>query len=433
MQKRSLTRLSVAPGAAGAIGVADALRDALAGVGPAIAPIPSGPAQYVDRIEAAIRPDDRRAQLESNAVAVVLATSGSLGEPRGVLLTGEALLAAARSTAAYLGPPARWVLALPVHHIGGLQVLVRSHLAGLPPIPLDSIGGGGPFMAAEFVNASRAARAMADVDGSALRTALVPTQLARILQSGPAGIAALQCYDTVLLGGAAVPAQLRSRCCDLGIKLIATFGMTETCGGCVYDGQSLRDVAVRISNVDERGHGRIDLAGPQLAAGYRLRPELTDRHFRDGWYLTSDRGYLTEAGLVVTGRADDLVQVGGESVSVAAVEDAVRSHPSVTEAAVVAMPCDELGARLVAFVVAIGGKESDTPQLAAALTATVIDTLGASSRPRAVRVVTTLPQLPTGKIDRMKLRGWARTSRGTGSTSDSAVGAPGAQSPRTAG
>ena len=412
MRQRPLTRLSVVPGAIGALAVADALRDALAGSGPAIAPIPVGPAQYVDRIAAAIRPDDPQSPLESDEVAVVLATSGSVGQPRGVLLSGEALLAAARSTAAYLGAPARWLLALPVHHIGGLQVLVRSHLAGLPPIPLDSIGGGGPFIAAEFANASRAARAIADIDGSALRTALVPTQLARILDSGPAGVAALRSFDTVLVGGAAVPPTLLSRCDDLRIALIATYGMTETCGGCVYDGQPLRDVGIRICGVDARGHGRIELTGPQLAFGYRLRPELTAQHFCDGAYLTSDRGYLTDGGLFVTGRDDDLVQVGGEGVSVSAVEAAIQTCAQVAAAAVVALPCDELGARLVAFVVeekavADSGAGSDSGRdarpLPVALTATVVELLGAAARPREVRIVRDLPELPNGKLDRVAL------------------------------
>lgn len=411
MQTRPLTRLSVTPGAIGALAVADALGDALADVGPALAPIPVGPAQYVDRIVGAIQPDDPHAPLESDDVAVVLATSGSLGDPRGVLLSSAALLAAARATSDYLGAPARWVLALPVHHIGGLQVLVRSHLAGLPPIPLDSIGGGGPFTASEFANASRAARAIADVDGSALRTALVPTQLARILDFGPAGVVALQCYDTVLVGGAALPAQLSQHCDGLGIAVTTTYGMTEMCGGCVYDGQPLRDIAVRICDVDERGHGRIELAGAQLANGYRLRPELTAQHFRDGRFLTSDRGYLVDACLVVIGRVDDIVQVGGESASLSAVEDAVRSHRLVAEAAVVAVECDELGARLVAFVVPIDGggldAQPDARLLASAVTSLVADTLGAASRPRVVRIVAELPQLPTGKVDRLALRNMA--------------------------
>lgn len=407
MQTRTLTRLSVTPGAIGALDVADALSDALTGDGPAIALIPAGPASYVDRITAAIRPDDPNAPLESAEVAVVLTTSGSAGKPRGVLLTAAALTAAAHSTARYLGAPARWVLALPVHHIGGLQVLIRSRQAGLPPIPLESIGGGGHFSPAEFVNASRAARSIADTDGSALRTAIVPTQLARILRHGEPGLRALQCFDTVLIGGGPIPPELLARCRQLGIPAIITYGMTEMCGGCVYDGQPLQDITVCLADVDGRGRGRIELAGPQVALGYRLEPELTMSHFRDGRFLTSDCGYFGDAGLIVTGRVDDHVQVGGESVSLRAVEEVVQSDPRVAEVAVVAVPCEDLGARLIAFVVGAKPPGQDPPtdaQLCASIPGIVRGALGAGARPRTVTLLPELPELPNGKIDRTALR-----------------------------
>ena len=118
-------------------------------------------------------------------------------------------------------------MALPAHHVAGLQVLVRAHLSGIPPIPLDSIGGAGHFSAIEFANATRAARAIADSDGAQLRTALVPTQLARIVEPRPASQrCALSAYDTILIGGAAAAHGLVARATSLGARIVTTYGMT---------------------------------------------------------------------------------------------------------------------------------------------------------------------------------------------------------------
>lgn len=413
MAPRRLTRLTVAAGPDGVLDLAAALPDALAGVGSALAPVPAGPAGYVARVLAAVRPDDDGAPLETDDVAVVVTTSGSMGEPRGVLVSGAALIASAKATDRRLGGPARWVLALPVHHIAGLQVLVRSHLSGIPVVPLDSVGGAGRFAAAEFANATRAARAMADVDGAPLRTALVPTQLARILELGNAARNCLSAYDTVLLGGAAAPAGLVSRATEAGAQIVATYGMTETCGGCVYDGFPLAGAAVNISEPDDNGVGRIELLGPMVASGYRLRPDLTAAGFGRGVHYTSDLGRLDGADrLVVTGRIDDVVQVGGIGVSIAAVEAAVQSHPAVVEAAVVAIPADELGSAITAFVVVnrveANRLDESTDALGKQIMNRAANQLGAEARPRRVVILDSLPNLPTGKIDRDQLRGWSR-------------------------
>ena len=316
---------------------------------------PAGPPEYVDRILAAVRPDDPSAPLEDDDVAVVVATSGVNGRTRGVLLPGSALIASAKATDTRLGGPSRWVMALPAHHVAGLQVLVRAHLSGIPPIPLDTVGGAGHFSAQEFANATRAARAIADSDGAQLRTALVPTQLARIVELGPAAADALGAYDTILIGGAAAAYGLVARATSLGARIVTTYGMTETSGGCVYDGTPLAGVAVRIVDADDSGVGRIELAGPTVARGYRLRPELTEAAFASGMHRTSDRGRIDQHNrLVVVGRVDDVVQVGGINVSVAAVEGAVQEHPMVAEAAVVAVADDQWGSKITAFVVANG-------------------------------------------------------------------------------
>ncbi len=405
MAARELTRLTVEPGPDGVLALAAELPAAINGEGPALAPLPAGPPEYVDRILTAVRPDDPSAPLEDDDVSIVVATSGSMGEPRGVLLPGSALIASAKASNSRLGGPSRWVMALPAHHVAGLQVLVRAHLSGIPPIPLDSVGGAGHFSAVEFANATRAARAIADSDGAQLRTALVPTQLARIVELGPQASDALSAYDTILVGGAAAAHGLIARATSLGARIVTTYGMTETSGGCVYDGTPLAGVAVRIADADEAGVGRIELAGPTVARGYRLRPDLTQAAFGAGVHRTSDRGMIDSKNrLVVVGRIDDVVQVGGINVSVAAVEAAIQDHPMVAEAAVVATDDDQWGAKITAFVVASGSDSIGVDQLVASVIEQAANVLGAESRPRDVIVMTSLPTMPTGKIDREQLR-----------------------------
>lgn len=408
METRALTRLSVEPGQAGVLALAAALPDALNGIGSALAPIPTGPDKYVERVLAAVKPDDPRSPLESDDVAVVVTTSGSMGEPRGVLLPASALTAAARASDEFLGGPALWVVALPIHHIAGLQVLVRSYLAGREAVALDSIDGGGRFSAEEFAATSHVAHALADSDGCPLRTAIVPTQLARILALGNVGIDALREYETVLVGGAAAPSSLLGQAAKVGVNVVATYGMTETSGGCIYNGKPLSGVTVSITDPDERGVGRIELSGPMVARGYRLRPELTESAFGPGVHRTSDVGRMREGKLVVCGRLDDVVHVGGVNVSIAAVESRIRQLPGVADAAAVAIPDEQWGAHVAAFVVPIGAHGAAPGEVGTDLRESiktgVAGALGAEARPRTVIVLDTLPTLPTGKVDREHLR-----------------------------
>mgnify|MGYP006324179589 FL=1 len=405
MSARELTRLTVEPGPDGVLALAAELPMAISGEGPALAPLPAGPPDYVDRIVAAVRPDDPSAPLEHNDVAVVVATSGSMGEPRGVLLSGSALIASAKASDSRLGGPSRWVMALPAHHVAGLQVLVRAHLSGIPPIPLDSVGGAGHFSAVEFANATRAARAIADSDGAQLRTALVPTQLARIVELGPSASDALTAYDTILIGGAAAAHAPIARATRRGPRTATTAGGTGPAAGRTPPRNRLAGVAVRVSDTDADGIGRIELSGPTVARGYRLRPDLTATGFGPALHRTSDRGKIDKDNrLVVVGRIDDVVQVGGINVSVAAVEAAVQEHAMVAEAAVVATDDDQWGSKVTAFVVATDADSLPATQLGASIVERVANALGAESRPRDVVIMSSLPTLPTGKVDREQLR-----------------------------
>jgi o-succinylbenzoate---CoA ligase len=222
-------------------------------------------------------------------------------------------------------------------------------------------------------------------------TALVPTQLTRLLADGGDGLRALRGFDAVLLGGAATPGALLVRAFDAGVTVVTTYGMTETAGGCVYDGVPLTGVGVRIG-VGER----IELSGPMLASGYRLRPEETAATFAGGWFRTDDLGRLHRDGsLEVLGRADDVINTGGLKVSAAVVERVLTAQHGVVEACVVGLPDREWGQVIAAAVV-----PAAEPPDEATLLAAVRLSLGGAAVPKVLRFVGELPLYGPGKVDR---------------------------------
>ncbi|MGY1749149.1 o-succinylbenzoate--CoA ligase [Modestobacter sp. SYSU DS0511] len=355
-----------------------ALRAALEGDSPlAVLPAGDGPAAVAREV---LRPDE---PLEPGTDLVVV-TSGSTGGGKGVLLSAAALRASAAATLDRLGGPGSWLLALPVSAVGGLQVLVRSALAGREPVVL---GRGEPLAVA-------AARLPA---GDRRYTSLVPTQLRRYLAEEPD---ALTSFDAVLVGGAATDAALLAEARAAGVRVRTTYGMSETAGGCVYDGVPLDGVSVRVAD-------GIELAGPVLAHGYRRDPAATAAAFHDGWFRTRDAGTLSADGvLTVHGRLDDVVISGGVNVSPQAVEAALREHPSVADAVVTGLTDPEWGQRVVAAVVPAPGAAPELAQLRP----WVADRLGAAAAPKDLHLIDAVPTLHTGKPDR---RGVARTLRGT--------------------
>jgi len=376
-------------GPAAVPGLLDALGDALAGSGPALLPLPADPAAAA-RLRAAAHVEEP----VDAGTALVLATSGSTGEAKAVELGGAALTASARATAARLGGHGRWLLALPLEHVAAWQVLVRSAVAGTEPAVVPP---GDPGALAEGV-------AALDDGGAGRRYAsLVPTQLARALEV-PAATAALARLDAVLLGGAAAPAPLLARAADAGVRVVRTYGSTETSGGCVYDGAPLDGVEVALDD-----DGRVLLRGPVLATGYRGRPDLAAEAFvqRGGrrWYATSDLGALDAEGrLSVLGRLDDVLVTGGRKVAPLAVERVLADLPGVADALVVGVPDPEWGQRVVALVVPVTGAAA--PSLDA-VRAAVRARLGAASAPRDVLVVEAVPLRGIGKPDRRAAAGLA--------------------------
>lgn len=308
---------------------------------------------------------------------LVVRTSGSTGAPKEVVLSHAAVLASATATHERLGGPGQWLLDLPTSGVAGLQVLVRSTLAGTDPV-----------LAVEHEDLASAVAAMT---GRRRYASLVPTQLHRLDAAGQLGV--LAGLDALLVGGAAADPDLLDRARDAGVTVVRTYGMSETCGGCVYDGWPLRDVRVHIDDA-----GQVHLAGPVLFDGYGAAP-------REGeWFATSDRGSLDAAGrLTVLGRTDDVVLSGGVSVPLPAVERAVTSLPGVRTAAVVGVPDAEWGTRVVAYVVPDDAVCLDGLRLDEVRDGVEASGLQRTWAPRQVVLVDGLPLLPGGKVDRLRL------------------------------
>jgi O-succinylbenzoic acid--CoA ligase len=378
----------------------EVLAAALDGTGPAILPLdPDLPRPRLTAMLDAFAPSaiESSEGLERNAsappgdlpaggvgpdTALVIATSGSTGQPKGTELSAAALLASASASLRRIGANEgeRWLCCLPAFHIAGIQVLVRSLLAGADPVVVSRLEPG-----------TLAASGCAHV-------AVVPTQLRRLVDADDD----LTAVRTVLLGGAAPGAGLVDAARAVGARVVTTYGMSETCGGCVYDGVPLDDVSVDIG-----ADGRIRIAGPVLFSGYRLRPDLTAAA-RDGrWFVTSDLGAVGPSGeLLVRGRADDVINTGGEKVVAAEVEAALGSCAGVREAAVVGQPDPEWGEVVTAVVVPA---DPSAPPLLADVRAHVRARLPGYAAPAALVLMPELPMLPSGKPDRAALR--ARTAR----------------------
>lgn len=396
----------------------DLLSAALDGTGPAVAPLAAGlPDPVLRRLLGALAPAAIETaegttafpsgQPVADDTAVVIATSGSTGEPKAVELRGEALLASARASLRRIGarPGERWLCCLPPAHIAGIQVLVRSLLAGVPPVTCPA--------------SDPEALLRAIGEGGAQHASLVPTQLQRLLDSTPAGghggRAAVSRLRTILLGGAAAPPGLLTAARDAGARVVTTYGMSETCGGCVYDGVPLDGVDVDIDAAGAGGRGRIRIAGPVLFSGYRLRPDLTAAATDGRWFLTSDIGSIgAQRRLRVHGRADDVINTGGYKVLPAEVTAAVSTHPGVRDAAVIGLPDREWGERVTVVVVPA---DPGAPPALADLRDHVGSQLPGYAAPQQLVLVGQIPALASGKPDLAALKARLREQSGTRSVS----------------
>lgn len=401
---RVLTAVTVPPGMGGILKLASVVGPALDGTGPAIAPMAASPEFVLTQTLQALRPDNPAFPLESNDIAIVSATSGSTGTPRGVLLSQQALVASATAFGKRFGTNNRWVVSMPAHRIAGIMVLVRSWLHNSPFEIDPSVGGARTFEAAAFAATTMRAVRESNSDGRSLMVSLVPTQIARLLESGSVGIEALQSYDLVLSGAAATPQPLLNRLRELGIKVSVSYGMTETCGGCVFDGRPLDGVNISLGTKDDIEPGRVTISGAVAASGYRLRPDLDAVSFISGQVQTHDVGKLDSSGLLhILGRLDDVVTVGGVNVALSAVESLIRHHPAIEDVAVIDLQDELWGSIPIAYVVT-GNHISNTSNLISEIQSTIRDQISRAAVPRTVQFVTSLPMLDSGKIDRISLR-----------------------------
>lgn len=355
------------------------LREALSGAGPALWLHPAGTAPSVGR------PLDLNDDEQSDPTAVCITTSGSTGAAKSVLLSTGALLASAAATHDRLGGSGQWLLALPAYHVAGLQVLVRSLIAGTRP----AVAEPGQFTPSSFV------AAVAQMSATRTRyTSLVPTQLVRLLSDVQA-IASLRTFRAVLIGGAGTPSALLAKARDAGIAVVTTYGMSETCGGCVYDERPLDGVEVRLDSE------RVLLGGPVLARGYLGDPVRTAGAFVDvdgsRWFRTDDAGRFGFGRLVVLGRLDDMIVSGGVNVAPAPIEGLLHEWPQIREACVVGVPDPQWGHRVAAAIVLTAGLTA--PSLTQVRTR-VRAALGSASAPRQLTVLPELPVHGPGKPDR---------------------------------
>ncbi|KJK13863.1 AMP-dependent synthetase [Terrabacter sp. 28] len=386
----SMTALQLLPVPAGpdVLDVLPALENALTGRSPVLPYAAADAPPSVPSHDPSDLPD---------GLAVAIGTSGSTGRPKRALLTAEALERSAWATHQVLGGSGAWLLAMPAHHIAGLQVLLRSVAAGVSPTVLDLRDGFSP-------RAFAAAAAAVRPTGSARRryTSLVPTQLTRLVDD-PEGLEALRGFDGVLVGGAATPGALVERARDAGVNLSLTYGMSETAGGCVYDGTPL---PVSRIHVDNDRH--VVLGGDTVAHGYLGGPVLSRDAFTvdlDGvrWFRTDDLGHFDDDGLlVIDGRADDVINTGGLKVNPGVVEDAMSRHlDDVLDVVVVGLPDPEWGESVCAAVTLVDPTgHLTTGQVRERLRGILPD----AALPRRVLVLPAIPQRGPGKPDRSAIR-----------------------------
>lgn len=291
--------------------------------------------------------------------ALVMATSGTTGQPKGVVLTHAAIEASARATSARLDVDPdrhRWLACLPLSHIGGFSVITKALYTDTPLTLL-------PGFDADLVKANA---------GPHVLVSLVATALGRT----PADL-----FHTVVLGGASPPP-------DLAGNVVTTYGLTETGSGVVYDGIPLEGVEVRFD------HGEVLLRGPMLLRAYRDGSVPLDA---EGWFRTGDAGELAGGRLHVAGRIGDLIVTGGENVWPLPVETAIKGHPAVADAAVAGRPDPEWGQRVVAWVVP---QHPASPPTLGELRDLVGERLPRFAAPRQLVLVEELPKTALGKVRR---------------------------------
>jgi O-succinylbenzoic acid--CoA ligase len=303
-------------------------------------------------------------------IAAIVESSGSTGTPKRISISTNALLHAARAGQERLGPQGQWLLALPINFIAGQQVLVRSLLADAQPVIMNTAM---PFTADAFL------RSTLLMSHENRYTSLVPFQLAKLVaqaQSDEVLLAALRSFRAIVVGGQSTPSELREKAIDLGLKVIISYGMTETAGGCVFDGIPLDGVRLKIAP-----DSRLLISGKTLAED------------QDDWIFTNDLAELSADGkLNIIGRADRVIISGGLKLSLERVEYLGSELAGVEEIAAVSLPDQSFGERVgIAYI--------GSPEVADDIANQLAHLLGPAGKPVRVIRVDKLPKLLTGKTD----------------------------------
>jgi O-succinylbenzoic acid--CoA ligase len=343
--------------------------------------------------------------LDLEQIQGIVFTSGTTGHPKGAMLSYGNHFWSATASAFRLGtqPDDRWLVCMPLYHVGGLAIIMRCCLYGTTVVLQNGF---------DLAAVSQALRTQ-----EITLISLVPTMLHRLLEACPETLAAsrLRC---ILIGGAAAPLSLVERCLALKLPIAASFGLTEAASQVVtarYDqliqkpgsvGKPLMFSAVRV--VDEKGQmlpageiGEIIARGPTIMQGYYNQPEATQKALRAGELYTGDMGYLDEEGdLWVVQRRADLIVSGGENIYPVEVEQALREHPQVKEVCVVGLDDEEWGQVVAAAVVLTDGASLTAPELVAFGR----ERLAGYKQPRHICFVEALPQTAAGKVRRDEVR-----------------------------
>jgi O-succinylbenzoic acid--CoA ligase len=317
---------------------------------------------------------DPTPEFVDDPIACVVESSGSTGAPKRISISLKAIEHAATAGQERLGPAGQWLLALPINFIAGQQVLLRSALADTQPVMMNTAL---PFTTEAFFRSANL------LSHSNKYTSLVPTQLAKLVaacESDRALLDVLRGFRAILVGGQATALELQERALGLGLKVVISYGMTETSGGCVYDGIPLEGVRLKIAP-----DGRLLIQGKTLAED------------QDDWIFTNDLAELSESGkLVILGRADRVIISGGLKVSLDRVEYLGSELPGVEELSAVSISDETWGERVGVCYVGSPEVADDIANQLAAL-------LGPAGKPVRVIRVDKLPRLATSKIDTLSV------------------------------
>ena len=390
-----LRAVVVPAGSPGLAVVRTALSQALAGGEPMAALPEAGrfvTPTMVDAIQMALRPADTPCECED--VLAVVTTSGSSGTPKGVYWTRSAVRHAATALQERLGAPGTWLLSMPVTSAAGVMAVARAALTEQHAVAVDSLGGAERFTPALFADA--VTRSHTEAPGAPIYAPMLDEQL-RVLLEDPIGLSALRTCAAIIVGGGH-PSDAVTRARVEDIRVLVSYGMTETCGGCVYDHIPLRGVEIDVVHeapTDTLAPGRLRIRGPVVTPGYRLRPDLTAAAITDGAFTSQDIGTVIHGRIDVLGRADDHVKVRGMLVDLTRVREIAMRYADVTAAIAVV---DDRGVNLVLHIECTGGLDE------AALVNQVRQTIGIPLTALQVHVPGELPRVPGGKLDAPRIR-----------------------------